>query len=545
MKILYSHLYRTIRKSHTFRDVISSSCRSLDSFANANSHQYRYSSSTLLGHSPMANAVPVGDADTSKKKKRGDFGTIDAETALKGGVWAQTSAKRDKIVELKAELKEDEFTLDDAATSVQKLDLDLADGMKVLMKAKDEGWEDYLFSPVFQELLDWFDESEKVVAKETKTLCNVNKTEFEAYLTDVIRRADKIIQISNAPAALAIIRDFMEPPRVPTATSETSNSKSSLTESSDEDEHFGTTSEQKEIIDSAFKTALQLYQALLLKSVSEHLISSWETLTTITDGDMDRAATKGLDPPEIKTLSLKQVNTILKTYLNGTCHDSVKAWWDLLDYDQDGLLDETQMAEVAEHAIRPFHKALPTFFVEAVEAHPVTLPLSPFPIGTATSDSSSTLSLESNLGWRQKRREKKSKNNLLKLFSKTLERHFELEAEAPHRLRCIYAWAEKSHQKNKIESVLLDTGADNTVSIVVGGKKRYVELHPKISYSEFLIEQRDHFKQLDQVGQEILGSFKEDLHVQQGKGRQNAELRREMGIFFALVVIADAAIYMV
>jgi len=479
----------------------------------------------------MSNAIPVNSNEATESKKRGEFGTVDAEAALKGGVWAQTSAKKDKIVELKAELKEHEFSLDDAANPIQKMDLNLADGIKVIMKAKDQGWEDYLCSASFQEILDWLDESEKNAHSNDDTGSDryVNKTEFEAYLTDVSRKADKIIQISNSPEALAMIRDFMDPPRT--------------AESKVEDESFGTTSEQSEILNSAFKINLQLYQALLLKAASEHLMSSWETITTITDGDMDRAATKGQEPPEITAVSLNQVNSILKSYVHGSCHDSVKAWWDILDYDQDGLLDEIQMAEVAEHTMRPFHNALPTFFVEAVEAHPVTLPLPTFP--TPESPPITSSSLESTMGWRQKRREKKSKKRILKLFSKTLERHFLQEAESPHRLRCIYAWAEKNHQNNRIESVLLDTGADNTVSVVVGGKKRYVELQPKISLSEFLLEQKDHFKQLDQVGQEILASFKEDLHVEQGKGRQNADLRREMAIFFSVVVIADVAIYMV
>ena len=510
-------------------------------FLDYHQHQsYKFFSSNVLGYSPMANAIPVESNNTNPgiKKKRGDFGTVDANTAITGGVWAQTSAKREKLVELKTELKENQENLDDAATLIQKLDLELADGLKVVAKAKDEGWEDYVNAPMFDDFLKWAEECETQLENED-SLKLVDREIFETHLKEVIQKADQLMRESNSTASLSLIRDFMEPSKSMISASESANGSSLLSDDSI------TTTDENKVITKAFKKTLHLYQSILLKTAAEEILNSWEIITKITDGDLDRAAIDGVEPPKISSLSLVQVNNILKSYLIGSCDDIVSSWWSLIDQDRDGLLDESQMEQVAQRSIEPFIKALPTLFIEAVESHPVTLPLSPVASYTVDNDQlhqSSKRNLISSMGWRQRRKEKKSKKTLLKIFSKTLKNHFIIDVESPHRLRCIYAWADKEHQNNKIESVLLDTGFENTVSVVVGGKKRYVELQPKISLEEFRTEQKDHFPHLDRVGQEIFGSFKEDLHVIQGKGRQNAELRREMALFFAFVCIVDAGI---
>jgi hypothetical protein len=140
-------------------------------------------------------------------------------------------------------------------------------------------------------------------------------------------------------------------------------------------------------------------------------------------------------------------------------------------------------------------------------------------------------------GWRQQRREKKDKKMLTKMFQKTLKRHFEDELEMPHRLRCIYSWANKAHQSNKIDSVLVEDEGGIVTSVV--GRKRFVELHPKIAVSEFRQVQTVHFPHLDRVGPEYLHSFREDLLLHQGKGRQNRELLRDCALFFTAVCAID------
>ena len=55
------------------------------------------------------------------------------DVTTSGGVWAPTSAKRDKLAEYKTALTEDQDTLDDAATDDQKLDLFLVDGLQLYL----------------------------------------------------------------------------------------------------------------------------------------------------------------------------------------------------------------------------------------------------------------------------------------------------------------------------------------------------------------------------------------------------------------------------
>lgn len=131
--------------------------------------------------------------------------------------------------------------------------------------------------------------------------------------------------------------------------------------------------------------------------------------------------------------------------------------------------------------------------------------------------------------------ERKAKKQLNRMFQRSCKKHFEDEVEINHRLRCIYAWANKQDQENKIESVLVD--ADGW-----SGRKRYVELSPKISEEEFREVQSVHFNHLDQIGVEIVKSFREDLWVAQGRGRERSELVQSSLLFLTAVSVVDLAI---
>jgi hypothetical protein len=150
----------------------------------------------------------------------------------------------------------------------------------------------------------------------------------------------------------------------------------------------------------------------------------------------------------------------------------------------------------------------------------------------------------SKLSWRNRRRELKARAALVKTLRATLGRHFRDQVEAPHRLRCIYAWADKSNQNNKLDSIVVDSSDDWGAASSIVGRKRYVELHPKISYPEFRKEQARHFPHLDKIGEEIAMSFKEDLWVMQGKRRQNRELRRDGFLFLFGISLVDVGIGM-
>ena len=76
------------------------------------------------------------------------------------------------------------------------------------------------------------------------------------------------------------------------------------------------------------------------------------------------------------------------------------------------------------------------------------------------------------------------------------------------------------------------------------GKKRYVELSPKISESEFRMVQEIHLTHLNRIGVEILTSFREDLWVLQGKRRERKELAWHSFLFLAGVSVVDYIILM-
>ena len=122
-----------------------------------------------------------------------------------------------------------------------------------------------------------------------------------------------------------------------------------------------------------------------------------------------------------------------------------------------------------------------------------------------------------------------------KLFALTMKKHFEDEVEMPQRLRCIYAWAEKADQDNKIDAVQIDTG--------IAGRKRYVELNPKISLEEFREVQAMHFTHLDRVGEEIVKSFHEGLWIDQGRLRERMSVLRQSAAFMLVVCAIDIGIF--
>lgn len=130
---------------------------------------------------------------------------------------------------------------------------------------------------------------------------------------------------------------------------------------------------------------------------------------------------------------------------------------------------------------------------------------------------------------------KAHKKQLNKALARTLKRCYFVENEAPHRLRCIYAWAEKAHQGGTFDAV--------RVSDDITGRKRYVELLPKISYEEFLEIQKEQFEFLDKIGEGYMTSLREEMWVNQGLGRQNRELMWQCAAFFAIVSVLDYCTY--
>eukprot|EP00816_Leptocylindrus_hargravesii_P005985 CAMPEP_0196813920 /NCGR_PEP_ID=MMETSP1362-20130617/40151_1 /TAXON_ID=163516 /ORGANISM="Leptocylindrus danicus, Strain CCMP1856" /LENGTH=459 /DNA_ID=CAMNT_0042190357 /DNA_START=33 /DNA_END=1412 /DNA_ORIENTATION=- len=456
----------------------------------------------------MAPKIPSQQSKTGPGQVGPSWG-VDANTTG-GGVWANTSAKRDKLAELKRELTDEQETLDDAATSDQVLDLNLADGIRLVARAADERWTSQSLDEEAKRI-----EFSVVPMQATSDTAYLNKVAFESHLDDVVvmlRRYTSLAPPSTLPHALAQLRDFEEwKDEFDDSTENNVDDAKHMTINSDDDYGQSTSPGQ------AFDECTVFYRSLLASSAAEHLKANWDGLTEVTSADIDRAAIEDKDPPIVNELSLAKINAVLDSFCNGQCRDRVEALWKLVDHDEDGLIDQENMEKVVYMSIAPVEEALKKFVAAAVE--------------------SSSMLVEStgNTGMMQRRRESRAKKRFNKLFAKAIMHHFDVEVETPHRLRCAYAWAEKAHQDGKLESVLIEAGT-------IAGRKRYVELSPKISFAEFSMMTEEIFQQVDRVGEEIVSSFREDLLVDQGKGRQNKELLRECMIGLGIVCLFDAGI---
>ena len=520
------------------------------------------------------------------------FGTD--PNSVGGGVWAQTSSKREKLAELLTELNATGVdtatrgmeTLDVAACAQEKLDLEFADGLKLIAKFVDDGGVQLIDndatttndqSSAAVVLLGRGEETTKAIDNLFKLLESVSVSDDEgierAKFESTMNEAIRILSVGLPPESnlkktdagsldvsspLCYIRQFVE-------QSEENNN-------TDQQQHLSSCDEREVdeqiqqlngIVTRAFYSSTQIYRILLLRATARTLLDNWDTLTTVTSGDIDRAAVSKMALLPIRTtVKAKKIQLLFTAYANGSCKEWVESWWNLIDDDCDGLLDEEEMNSSVNLAMKPVHTALLNMVQLSLEVCPVRTvgneidnawylggeDVSDIHTTSKINEKIATTPVRSSnskkLSWRNRRRELKARTVLTKTFEATLARHFRDQVETPHRLRCIYAWADKSHQSNKLDSIVVDSSDDWGAASSIVGRKRYVELLPKISYTEFRNEQAIHFPHLDKVGEEIVMSFKEDLWVLQGKRRQSKELRRDGLLFLFGISLVDAGIGM-
>ena len=520
------------------------------------------------------------------------FGTD--PNSVGGGVWAQTSSKREKLAELLTELNGTGVdtatrgmeTLDVAACAQEKLDLEFADGLKLIAKFVDDGGVQLIDndatttndqSSAAVVLLVRGEETTKAIDNLFKLLESVSVSDDEglerAKFESTMNEAIRILSVGLPPESnlkktdagsldvsspLCYIRQFVE--------------QSEENYNTDQQQHLSSCDEREVdeqiqqlngIVTRAFYSSTQIYRILLLRATARTLLDNWDTLTTVTSGDIDRAAvSKTAVLPIRTTVKAKKIQLLFTAYANGSCKEWVESWWNLIDDDCDGLLDEEEMNCSVNLAMKPVHTALLNMVQLSLEVCPARTvrneidnawylggeDVSDIHTTSKINETTATTPVRSSnskkLSWRNRRRELNARTVLTKTFEATLARHFRDQVETPHRLRCIYAWADKSHQSNKLDSIVVDSSDDWGAASSIVGRKRYVELLPKISYTEFRNEQAIHFPHLDKVGEEIVMSFKEDLWVLQGKRRQSKELRRDGLLFLFGISLVDAGIGM-
>ncbi|KAL7507376.1 hypothetical protein ACHAXN_004563 [Cyclotella atomus] len=539
---------------------------------------------------PLPRSTNSGKAatDTSSKTPTAIWG-VDSNTAG-GGVWAQTSAKKDKLNELLTDLNGEGIdtgklgmeSLDLAANPEQKLDLEFADGLKCLAKFIDKGISVGSFEDVTRDdthhysIIQAMQSTSQKTKEVTQQLCHMiqaasskdsewARPKFEATMNEAVRILSLALPQDPSlkkPTAgnldmnnsLCYIRDFI------TVKSQSGDDHlSEQLSTSDMEPQLQTEMEVlQQITTIAFGTSIHIYKIFMLRALANTLLQNWDQLISITSGDIDRAAVNhdgtSVIPSQRDTVNAQSIQQLFTAYESSACAQFVESWWNLLDADGDGLIDQEEMNTVVDLAMKPVHMALKEMVDLSLEVCParrvgLVKGMNPWFLGgdnvtLLAGDDSSQLSSTSTskLSWRNRRSELAARKLLTKTFAATLIRHFRDQVETPHRLRCIYAWAEKAHQDNKIDSILVDASEEWGAASSIVGRKRYVELEPKISYQEFRDVQKKHFPQLDSIGEEIMMSFKEDLWVLQGKGRQNAELRRDCFLFLAAVSLIDVGI---
>ncbi|KAL7455166.1 hypothetical protein ACHAWC_006722, partial [Mediolabrus comicus] len=308
-------------------------------------HNTSYASSdNLLGHSPMARSLPKSSTTTTTTNNNNNkpnapmFG-VDSNTQG-GGVWAQTSSKREKLAELLTELKETGVdtglkgmdALTDAAVGDERLDLDLVCGLGLLVQRVDGGFDGISSSSsvddddrmVFEN--DVINRNIEQSAKDaTKKLFQLlqnsvassssssssedggekkgewNKFKFEATMNEAIRILNEGClpkKLSDKPIAGSLdvshpfcyLRQFV---------SDDGGGEADLSEKGDDNDNNNNDSDMdskmqqeietlNDITSHAFTSSTILYRTLLLRSVAQTLLENWDKLTTITSGDIDR-----------------------------------------------------------------------------------------------------------------------------------------------------------------------------------------------------------------------------------------------------------------
>ena len=461
----------------------------------------------------MAPSVPTTPVTGTKIPSAEDVTTT-------GGVWAPTSAKRDRLKNFQAALVEEGLSsLDEMATKEDKLDLDLSHGMSILAKAVDEGVQPMESSSLeIQGFQTWLEQTSSDLPED------LTADRWESVLSSVSQKVDLILQGMPKTKYLQLMRDFIEEP--------TEEELEVLPEKFETDQWAEDTTH-------AINACLARHRLQLVQIVAEQLRDSWDKLTKLSTGDLDRSAVRGESAePQVSSLKRDLLIQALLSFLEGTCSSRLDSVWNLMDRDQDGRVDEEEVTEICRLVVSPTAHSLQRLLEDSMEASPV---LHPLPKLEGTEDDKDDDDDDDDddgppTGWMARRKERRAKARLRRMFRGVVDNHFEDEVEMPHRLRCIYAWAEKADQDNRIDSVQIDTG--------IGGRKRYVELNPKISLEEFREVQQIHFTHLDRVGQELLKSFHEELWIDQGRKRERKETVRQSAAFLIGVSLVDVGISM-
>eukprot|EP00559_Dactyliosolen_fragilissimus_P002484 CAMPEP_0184864462 /NCGR_PEP_ID=MMETSP0580-20130426/15054_1 /TAXON_ID=1118495 /ORGANISM="Dactyliosolen fragilissimus" /LENGTH=639 /DNA_ID=CAMNT_0027363265 /DNA_START=58 /DNA_END=1977 /DNA_ORIENTATION=+ len=572
----------------------------------------RHFSDNLLGHNPMARPVP--NATTTNNNNNNANTTLIQSIPGKGGIWIQSTAKKDKLLELKGEMnnhntpgylsssiinnnkneeKKKMNSLDDMANSHQLEDLNLADGLLCVVDRLDFGGDlsdldivmmkgdgdnqhgengkmtsslDYMKNVILNQddYLQTTIVSQMIKEDTTTTNDNNNDTEvllthetYDRYIAFLLQCVENILDSkhpsNNDGKPLAFLRDMQF--YTPTEEEEETNTKTESQSKANVNAKKPSKYKYSIPVPQQQHEALPKCQEILLliqlqSTLQWFSTKGWEELTHISPMDIDRAAMKGHNihnNNSNRSITIPQslLQDMLLSNLTGSSMDRIRNTWKLVDHrDKDGLLEQDEMVRVVRWNIEWICEALNLYMEWALLSGKEVVLVND---DDHNDDNNATTKKKGRWAtWKAKRREDKHLKLLRKLFQRAKQHHFEIEVELASRLRCIYAWADKAHQNSKVESVLIENNNDtvSSYSSFSTPQKRYVELDPKISLEEFLDVQQKYLPHLEKIGSEICQSFREELLVHQGIGRQNQELKKEIMVFLLVVSVLDVAIVM-
>ena len=203
-------------------------------------------------------------------------------------------------------------TLDEAANVQEKLDLEFADGLKMIAKFVDDGLES---SANTNKEIDNSSiscvggDASKAATSATNQMFQLlesassleewEKPKFEATMHEILRILSTGLPPDpnlKKPVAgsldtnnpLCYVREFVEDSHDQGSAAKDGNMANQQTS---EDEELG---QQIEVLDNiisqAFSSSIVLYRTLILRATAQTLLDNWDTITAVTSGDIDRAA---------------------------------------------------------------------------------------------------------------------------------------------------------------------------------------------------------------------------------------------------------------
>ncbi|GMH55390.1 hypothetical protein TrRE_jg12920 [Triparma retinervis] len=159
----------------------------------------------------------------------------------------------------------------------------------------------------------------------------------------------------------------------------------------------------------------------------------WDRVSKVVDADVDRAAMDGRKVDGDRKVRTSKLVGALHAIMNGASEDKLRAVWELHHKEdvggEGGGIEREEMEGVVELYSGSVMNAVKAMGGRAIDTIPPAKGRDLGVVGTT-----------------------KHKKRLRKAFDRVAKRLMDVEQEAPHRIRCIYQWADKEHQGGEFDA---------------------------------------------------------------------------------------------